>query len=194
MYLLLRLADMTAKKEKGINLLPQNEFEASILGRVLRWALSTFRYIVIVTEMVVMGAFLSRFWLDAQNSDLNESIKQKVGIISGYQDIEKEFNLAQKRLKIFSEISKQPPKSEAVKTISSLLPSDVSLTSMSLGIDSSQINAVSASEQGIAQFITNLEAQKQFRKVELSQLASGKENQSYIIFTIKLEPETEKKE
>ena len=185
---------MAAKKEKGINLLPQNEFEASTLGRILRWALSTFRYIVIVTEMVVMGAFLSRFWLDAQNSDLNENIRQKVGIISGYQDIEKEFNLAQKRLKIFSEISKQPPKSEVAKTISSLLPADVSLTSMSLGADSSQINAVSGSEQGIAQFITNLEAQKQFGKVELSQLVSSKENQSYIIFTIKLEPETEKKE
>lgn len=180
---------MPARKEKGINLLPQNEFEASTWGRILRWALSTFRYIVIITEMVVMGAFLSRFWLDAQNSDLNESIKQKVGIISGYQDIEKEFNLAQKRLKIFSEISKQPPKSEVVKTISSLLPPGVSLTSISLGVDSSQINGISASEQGLAQFITNLEAQKQFGGVELSQLASDKENQSYIIFTIKLEPE-----
>jgi len=184
---------MAARKEKVINLLPQNEFEASTLGRILRWALSTFRYIVIITELIVMGAFLSRFWLDAQNSDLNESIKQKVGIISGYQDIEKEFNLAQKKLKIFSEISKQPPKSEVVKTISSLLPSDVSLSSLSLGVDSAQISAISASERGIAQFITNLEAQKQFGGVELSQLASDKENQSYIIFTIKLMLDTGKK-
>ncbi|MDP3994651.1 MAG: PilN domain-containing protein [bacterium] len=184
---------MSAKKEKGINLLPQNEFEASTLGRILRWALSTFRFIVIITELVVMVSFLSRFWLDAQNSDLNESIKQKVGIISSYQDIEKKFNLTQKRLKIFSEISKQPAKSEVVKTISSLLPSDVSLSSLSLGFDSAQVNAISTSERGIAQFITNLEAQEQFGKVELSQLASDKENQSYIIFTIILTSKTDKK-
>lgn len=178
---------MPAKKEKGINLLPQNAFEASTWGRILRWALSTFRYLVIITELVVMGAFLSRFWLDAQNSDLNESIKQKVGIISGYQDVEKEFNLAQKRLKIFSEISKQSPKSEAVKTVTSLLPPDVSLTSIASDANSSQIKGISGSEQGIAQFIANLEAQKQFGEIELSQLGSDRENQSYILFTITIE-------
>ncbi len=184
---------MPVKKEKGINLLPQNEFEVSAKGRILRWALSTFRYIVIITELVVMGAFLSRFWLDAQNSDLNESIKQKIGIISGYQDIEKEFNLAQKRLKIFSEISKQSPKSEMVKTVTSLLPPDVSLVSISSDAGSSQIRGISASEQGIAQFITNLEAQKQFGEIELSQLGSDKENQSSISFTLEMTSDGGKK-
>ena len=62
-------------KNKSINLLPQEEFDASIFGRTLKWAMGTFRIIVIITEMVVMGAFLSRFWLDAQNSDLDNSIK-----------------------------------------------------------------------------------------------------------------------
>ena len=184
---------MPAKKEKGINLLPQNEFEASTLGRVLCWALSTFRFIVLATEMIVMGAFLSRFWLDAQNSDLNESITQKVGIITSYQDVEKQFNLAQKKLKIFSEISKQESKPEMFKTISSLLPPDASLTSISLGFDSSQINGVSINERSIAQFITNLEAQEQFGNIELTQLASDKSNQSNIIFAIEITPETSKK-
>lgn len=193
MYLLLRSIHMPAKKEKEINLLPQNEFEASILGRVLRWMLSTFRVIVIITELVVMGAFLSRFWLDVQNSDLNETIKQNVGIITSYQDIEREFNLAQKRLKINSEITKQTPRSEEIKLITSLLPSDISLISVSSDAGSSQIKGVSGSEQGIAQFITNLETQKQVGKVELSQLDSDKQNPSYIIFTIKLTPEEEKK-
>jgi len=37
--------------------------------------MGSFRIIVIVTEIIVMGAFLSRFWLDAQNSELDSSIK-----------------------------------------------------------------------------------------------------------------------
>ena len=65
---------MPAKKEPEINLLPQEEFEGSVIGRILKWGLSTFRIIVIIVEMVVMAAFLSRFWLDAKNSDLNEDI------------------------------------------------------------------------------------------------------------------------
>lgn len=184
---------MPAKKEKGINLLPQNEFEASITGRVLRWALSTFRFIVIITELVVMGAFLSRFWLDAQNSDLNETIKQKVGIISSYQDIENKFNLAQKKLAIVSGIAKQTSRTEEIKIISSYLPPDVSLISISSDSVSSQIEGISGSEQSIAQLIANLETQKQFGQIELSQLDTDKENQSYIIFTIKLTPDASNK-
>ena len=187
--MLLRSIYMPAKKEKGINLLPQNEFEASITGRVLRWALSTFRFIVIITELVVMGAFLSRFWLDAQNSDLNETIKQKVGIISSYQDIENKFNLAQKKLAIVSGIAKQTSRTEEIKIISSYLPPDVSLISISSDSVSSQIEGISGSEQSIAQLIANLETQKQFGQIELSQLDTDKENQSYIIFTIKLTPD-----
>ena len=62
-------------KKKNINLLPKEEFDASVVGRLLRWAMGTFRIIVIITEMIVMAAFLSRFWLDAQNSDLNDEIR-----------------------------------------------------------------------------------------------------------------------
>jgi hypothetical protein len=41
-------------KNKAINLLPQEEFDISIIGRTLKWAMGTFRIIVIVTEIVVM--------------------------------------------------------------------------------------------------------------------------------------------
>jgi len=78
-------------KNKSINLLPQEEFEASTIGRVLKWATGTFRIIVIITEMVVMAAFLSRFWLDAQNSDLTDSIKIRSAQISAQGDLEKRF-------------------------------------------------------------------------------------------------------
>ena len=54
--------DMSARKEE-INLLPQKGFEATTAGRILAWILSTFRIIVIITELLVMVAFLSRFWL-----------------------------------------------------------------------------------------------------------------------------------
>lgn len=176
---------MAAKKEPKINLLPQNEFETSIWGRVLRWTLSTFRIIVILVEMVVMGAFLSRFWLDAKNSDLNELIEQKVAVISAYQDVEKEFNLIRKKINIFSEIVKEPLKSEEIRVITSYLPPDVSLISISLDKDSVQVRGISGSEQSISQFIVNLKSDPKFSQVELAQMDSDKENPSFLSFTLK---------
>lgn len=177
---------MPAKKQAKINLLPQKEFETSTLGRILRWALSSFRIIVIVTEMFVMGAFLSRFWLDAQNSDLNELLDQKKAVIAASAEVEKEFKSNQKRLTIFSKLTSQAPSAETVQTIASYLPPEVSLTSFSLNEKVVQISGVSTSEMGIAQFITNLESSKKFKEVSLSQVGSDKENQTKISFSVKV--------
>src|SRR3990167_1085348 len=97
---------MAAPKEKAlINLLPQEEFESSTFGRVLKWLLSSFRIMVIITELVVMTAFLSRFWLDAKTTDLNDSIKQKQAVIESQNNFEKEFRKTQNRLVIFKEVT-----------------------------------------------------------------------------------------
>lgn len=162
----------TAKKESKINLLPQKEFEKSVLGRTLKWALSSFRIIVVVTEMIVMAAFLSRFWLDAKNSDLNELIAQKKAIILSFNNVEEEFRLAQKRLGIFSKLTSATPVSENIKSVISYLPPDISLNSVSENGNSLQIIGSSGSEQGIAQFIVNLESAKNLQEVTLSQIDS----------------------
>src|SRR3989304_6667942 len=100
---------MAARKKSThqINLLPQEQFAASTSGRILAWALSTFRIIVIITELVVILAFLSRFFLDAQNADLSEQIEQKSGIVAASSDFEKTFRQTQKKLEIFSVLTDQ---------------------------------------------------------------------------------------
>ena len=104
-------------KNKSINLLPQEEFDTSLLGRTLKWAMGSFRIIVILTEMVVMAAFLSRFWLDAQNSDLNDSIKTATAQIQAQSSFEKEFRGIQQKLTIFKQITGQPTASSRVDLI-----------------------------------------------------------------------------
>lgn len=174
----------TAKKEKTINLLPQNAFEASTVGRVLTWALSTFRIIVIITEMAVMGAFLSRFWLDAKNSDLNETIKEKTAIVSSTSDFEKEFRLLQKKIEVFAKTADQNQAPELFKTVASYLPAGVILTNLSLDGEGLQIKGTAVSEQFLAQFMTNLESANKFKEVTLSQIASSQEGETLITFTL----------
>jgi len=173
-----------AKKEFKINLLPQKEFERSTLGRILKWALSSFRVIVIVTEMIVMAAFLSRFWLDATNSDLNETISQKKAVIASFAETEKKFRTFQKQIDIFSKITSSTPKSEYANLITSLTPADVILNSISDSEDSVQIMGYSGSEQNISQFIKNLSSAGKFKDVSLNKISSGEDNSSAIVFTI----------
>lgn len=175
----------TAKKELKINLLPQKEFERSTLGRILKWAVSSFRIIVIVTEMIVMAAFLSRFWLDATNSDLNDTILQKKAIITSFTETENKFRTFQKQIDIFTKITSLTQKSEYLNLITSLTPADVILNSISDSEDSVQIIGYSGSEQNISQFIKNLSSAGKFKDVSLNKIDSSEDNSSAIVFTIR---------
>lgn len=126
-------------KNKLINLLPQEEFDVSVVGRVLKWAMGTFRIIVIVTEMVVMGAFLSRFWLDAQNSDLNDAIAIKTAQISAQSDFENQFRAIQNKLSIFKQLATAPQSSDKLNVIASKVPTDVVMSGMSVTDTSAEL-------------------------------------------------------
>lgn len=171
-------------KNKLINLLPQEEFDISITGRVLKWAMGTFRIIVIITEMIVMGAFLSRFWLDAQNSDLNDSIKVKSAQISAQKDFEKQFKGLQSRLNVFKQLKTEAKASEKIQIVSSKIPSDVNLSEISILDNSIQVKGLAGSEASIAQFISNLKAEKSFKNIDLGQINSPESNPGITIFSI----------
>ena len=176
---------MPAKKQT-INLLPQEEFEKSPWGRTLRWATTTFRTIVIITELIVILAFLSRFWLDAKNADLNDILRQNEAVIVAYEDFEGEFRGIQNGIKIFSDLSAEPTLNSLITKAVNLLPDDIRLVSISKAETSLQIKGASASERSIVQYITNLSADPTFKEVKVTNAASSAENQSVIVFTLEV--------
>jgi len=176
------------KSKKGlINLLPQEEFDASIVGRVLKWAMGTFRIIVIVTEMIVMGAFLSRFWLDARNSDLNEQIDIKAAQISSQSSFEKEFRSIQSKLDIFSQMDKNQKTTDILNKVTSKIPNDITLTSVSFQDESAQIKGVTTSELAIAQLIANISADTFFKEASLGQVSQSDSNPLLMVFSVGVE-------
>lgn len=173
------------KKEDNINLLPQEEFAASTTGRILHWLLSTFRYLVIVTEMVVIAAFISRFYFDSRNADLDDEIAQKQEYIEAYSSFEQEFRTTQNKLQILSlATSRGDVASGLAETIVAKLPVDIQLETISLGEDTEiQISGASLSEQSIQQLVVNLSADSKFSSVGLLQVDS-KANTPFINFII----------
>lgn len=174
-------------KQAQVNLLPQEEFAGTTLGRTLRWAMSSFRIIVIATEMIVMLAFLSRFWLDARNADLNDLIKQKSAVLSASADFEKEFKDTQKKLKIFAALAaEEGTPSSLLGIITTYMPTDILLLSYSYNGAAVQIKGSSQSEVSIAQFMVNLESSGSLDKVTLSNLDTGEDG--HFTFTLRIIP------
>ena len=66
---------------QNINLLGDSEMDHTPVGRIVNWAVTYGRYIMIGTEIVVLLAFISRFSLDRKLTDLKEEVGQKQEII-----------------------------------------------------------------------------------------------------------------
>jgi len=176
---------MSAQKiSNKINLLPTTEFATSTWGRVLAWALSTFRVIVILTLMVVQLAFMSRFWLDAKSNDLNDSIRQKSSVIASWKDFEKEFKTTQKKLAIFNQVATgEDLVSSALDKITSYLPQEIILTSYSFSPTSIEIKGQTANEMAVAQLATNLNSDTQFfSKIIIKNISTNTENPAIFDF------------
>jgi len=177
------------KKQKLVNLLPKEEFASSTLGRVLKWLLSSFRIIVIVTEMIVMGAFLSRFWLDAKSADLTDEVRQKQSVLVALSDFEKDFKDSQRKLSIISGLEKISINPQTnLDIISARLPQDVYLSSYGIADNTIKISGISPSERSVAQLITNLKSDENFKDVSLSQLGTQESQSSLLLFEIIISP------
>jgi Tfp pilus assembly protein PilN len=175
------------EKQKPINLLPQEEFAASTFGRVLTWLVSSFRIIVILTELIVLASFFSRFWLDAKNTNLTEEINQKRAVIESFSDFENEFRRTQQRLKIFTDLTDNKIlTADLVVKIASYLPSEINLKKLSFAKDEVKLTGTAPGETSIAQLLANLESDNQFQEVSLVQVETDKENEAMLNFGLKM--------
>ena len=175
---------MSARKEE-INLLPQRGFESTTAGRVLAWILSTFRTILLITELLVMIAFLSRFWLDAQNTDLNDKISQKQAVLAASQDFETRFKDTQKRLKIFSELVKTKVDIVSLlNTITLNLTPDIISSEVVVRGDQIQISGITPNEKSIEQFIVNLEETPSFKDVGIVEIKMAEAAPGVTLFKV----------
>ena len=111
--------------KKDINLLPREEFEQKTVGRFLIWALTVGRWIVIVTELIVITAFLSRFKLDRDLANLYEKIRLQQNIVQSYSTFEKDFRAFQNKLLVTNKlITNQLDANKIISLVSAATPAD----------------------------------------------------------------------
>lgn len=177
-----------AARKSTIELLPQEDWQKGKFGRLLKWALTVGRYIVIITELIVILAFLSRFKFDRDLTDLNEKIKQQQAIIQSSTQFEQKFRFLQKQLLNIETLEKERLQTNRVLTeLASLTPIDVYLSDLNITDKEVKLTATALSEGGLASFLNNLKKSPSFDKISLSQVSSGIEKEIGVNFQLNSE-------
>lgn len=113
-------------KSLKINLLPREDFDDSYAGQFLKWALTYGRYIIIITQIVVLGVFFARFRLDREHVDLKESITQKQALLTSVKEVEDEVRNIQERLAQIKKLNLSQYSTMAiVNFLSEVTPTDI---------------------------------------------------------------------
>lgn len=158
---------MTAN-EPHVNLIGEEKMEHTPTGRIVTWAVTYGRYIMIGTEIVVLLAFISRFSLDRKLTDLNEEVSQKQAIIDANHDFETEFRTLQDKLARTQTLLTAPPvANNMLAAIETMLPADTRLGSLTVTQENVVGNVVANTTSGFAQLVANLQASNIFSKVEI---------------------------
>ena len=145
---------MPAAKLGKINLLPKDSFEFSTLGKILKWALTSGRVLVVLTEFVVILAFGSRFYFDRRLNDLIEVIVQEQAVVDSYADIEKRVRAVLAKQAIVEKYSKEGLVIDnVIKQIRMVTPQDVSFDEIAIDGKGFSLTGSAGSEGGLANLL-----------------------------------------
>lgn len=174
-------------RKKSINLLPKDAFESSALGVVMEWALVFGKWSVIVTQLIVMGAFLWRFGLDRRLTDLRKEMAASVAVIESYSQTEEEFLLMQRRVEYASQVlSRWELYNEMLATTEQATPSDVWYERLSIVPENLTMAAYSSSLTGFGRLLTDIAGNPRFGTVNIGSIEDGGTKGARLKFDISL--------
>lgn len=176
---------MSKKVAFNINLLPKDPFFNTVLGKTLKWALSVGRYIVIFTELIVIVSFITRFSLDRQVTDLNQSIDQKKNIIESYGDLENRIRHYQALLEQHQQIEQQHNLVAIFPELSRITPLDVQLESLSINPNGVTLAGTTLSQNSLTLLITNMQLSSLFQSINVGKIEADQGSKSGFQFEIK---------
>lgn len=155
----------------SINLLGEEDLSHTPQGRIIKWALTYGRYIMVGTEIVVLLAFISRFSLDRKLTDLKEEISQKQAILEANLPFERDIIRIQEELSVIRGLTADQQKPlNIIKHIQSIVPQDVSLDSLKITSDKVSADATAGTISSFTQFMVNLQAEKGIGRVEIGDI------------------------
>jgi hypothetical protein len=160
-----------------VNLLPPSDFEVSFWGRFLKWAVTTGRYIIILTELVVIIAFLARFKLDEDLRNLSEQINGQVSFLELQQGQELEFLAVQNRLRETGLIlAARVDVTGYLDYLESKLTPELVIKSRSVTPEGLMFSGVTLDEKALGQMLATMSADSRWSGVDVTELSNDRTN------------------
>lgn len=156
-----------------INLLPKDPFFATVPGRILKWALSAGRYVVIATELVVIVSFATRFTLDRQVTDLNDSIASKESFINSYGELEQNFRTAQDKISSYQQIDQESNMVSTFADIREIIPDGIVLDNLVINTDTIIVSGQALSQTAFNLLVNNVQLSDKFHEVSVDRVESN---------------------
>ncbi len=164
-----------AKDSASINLLKNDK--NGIVERTINWALTVGRVLIIVTELIALGAFLYRFGLDQQLVDLRSKIKQEQTIVALQKQNEDTYRNLQDRLSVVSLADASMQKnSKIIKDVLGFTPVGMSFTNFTFTSDLLRIQANVNSVDALSSFVTSLKKYPEVSDVSLDKIENKTSN------------------
>ena len=162
-----------------INLLPEDPFFSTIMGRTIRWALTAGRYMIIFTELVVIVSFATRFKLDRERTDLNNSIQHKTAMIESYGDLEEKFKAIQTRLAYFKEVNNNKIDTDLFLYLNQIIPTGVTIDNLTISSNHVSVSGTVPSQAVFNTLIANLKQSAKFSQVSIGKIEKNSEEDQF---------------
>jgi Tfp pilus assembly protein PilN len=152
--------------KKRINLiLPK---EQGLSDKIIYFALHYLRYILVLTQMVVIGVFFYRFKVDQQIIDLKDELSQKQEIVAVSRPLVDEGRLLDLKIKSIADIlQKQALTSQILEYLLSNFPEKIKLKSLKITEKQIEMNGISEDPIIIQIYYQRLLEEKKFDQVNL---------------------------
>lgn len=177
---------MALKKE--ISLLPDEHNSSLLSARIIKWAVTVGRYVIVFTELIVIGAFISRFWLDRKNSDLSEIVRQQKAILESTHAFEEEYILLNNRLTAIKQLySSQPDYGPGINSLVNSTPREITYKSLTVQKDQNssdvqlELSVFAYQENSIIDFMTNLLLNPTFDSVSVNSIEKKPKDSKYTV-------------
>lgn len=177
----------------NLNLLKPQSNPEKIFSKLMRWLLSSGRYIFVFVEALVLIAFAARFKFDADLASKKEAIEEQIPYIESLRPYEIIIRNTQAKLGSIDTVRRNSPDfPDILKKISDQIPSSVQIISINMekNLNDAKIHITGQTQinSDIAFFANGLKEDPSFKKVSVTSLSL---DQNTLKFTIDAETKQE---
>lgn len=143
--------------------------KSTLMDDLLKWALSFGRLLIIIVEVVAFSAFMYRFVLDRQISDLNDKIKNEQAIVEASKRQEDTYRSLQERISTVKKISttgNTAPK--IIKDVVAITPSEITYNSYRIDEGKLEMELSVGSFSSLTTFLETLREHPQIASVTIT--------------------------